>query len=460
MEDGTASTGGSGVRRKTVSTPFPRLEDDEHEEGHIRFSDGVMRLPWNTPPASPPSATTPTGHHVPSKPIGHKRTFSGNIFARLSFLKSSGEDGRPPSRGEKDQPLLSPKRAKSAKSRKSIDDDNDTAVSPVSPEKGESAMTAALKAGKTRKRKGSLRKTALLGGRKLVTESRERTNSFLQRNPSHKKVVIERAEEPMKSDPVESEKPEDEPTRPILFSQENDSASSLRNKFSYENVKAVESSDSGWSESAAANAARLSLLTEHKALHGGRKASKDLSSPLDVKSPTSQASYASTTDDDDVLSFDRPANGYIVPRKDSLSLKKPLSTAATSYFPSISETSLTRRLSSKQRSSPLSHNMTTLSSFPEPEPHDYTETEYWGWVILFVTWLTFTVGMGSCLEIWSWAWDVGETPYAPPELEDDITLPIVGYYPALIVLTGVVAWVWITVAWIGMKYFRHAKIEV
>jgi hypothetical protein len=108
----------------------------------------------------------------------------------------------------------------------------------------------------------------------------------------------------------------------------------------------------------------------------------------------------------------------------------------------------------------LSRNISALPSTLEPEPHDYTETEYWGWVILFVTWLTFTVGMGSCLEIWSWAWDVGETPYAPPELEDDPTLPIVGYYPALIVLTGVVAWIWITVAWVGMKYFRHAKIEV
>lgn len=69
--------------------------------------------------------------------------------------------------------------------------------------------------------------------------------------------------------------------------------------------------------------------------------------------------------------------------------------------------------------------------------------------------------MGSCLDIWSWAWDVGETPYAPPELEDDETLPIVGYYPALIVLTaGVVGWLWVGVAWVGMKYFRHAKIEV
>jgi hypothetical protein len=81
-------------------------------------------------------------------------------------------------------------------------------------------------------------------------------------------------------------------------------------------------------------------------------------------------------------------------------------------------------------------------------------------VLLVVTWITFTVGMGSCLELWSWAWDVGETPYAPPELEDDPTLPIVGYYPALMVLTGIVSWVWITVAWVGMKYFRHAKIEV
>ena len=93
-----------------------------------------------------------------------------------------------------------------------------------------------------------------------------------------------------------------------------------------------------------------------------------------------------------------------------------------------------------------------------PPRHDYAETEWWGWIILATTWLVFVVGMGSCLGVWSWAWDVGETPYAPPELEDDPTLPIVGYYPALIVMTGVMAWVWVIVAWVGMKYFRHAKV--
>ena len=66
--------------------------------------------------------------------------------------------------------------------------------------------------------------------------------------------------------------------------------------------------------------------------------------------------------------------------------------------------------------------------------------------------------MGSCFEVWSWAWDVGETPYAPPELEDDPTLPIVGYYPSLMVLTGVMAWCWCVVAWVGMKEFKHARM--
>ena len=106
-----------------------------------------------------------------------------------------------------------------------------------------------------------------------------------------------------------------------------------------------------------------------------------------------------------------------------------------------------------------------LSSLAAPLPQgadadwDYAETEWWGWIILVVTWTVFVIGMGSCLGVWSWAWDVGTTPYAPPELEDDPTLPIVGYYPALMILTGVMAWVWVVVAWVGMKYFRHAQVS-
>jgi len=108
---------------------------------------------------------------------------------------------------------------------------------------------------------------------------------------------------------------------------------------------------------------------------------------------------------------------------------------------------------------PPSTSSNVSISLSSSEDWDYTATEWWGWVVLAVTWIVFVVGMGSCLDVWSWAWDVGETPYAPPELEDDPTLPIVGYYPALIVMTAVMSWVWVVVAWVGMKYFKHAKIQ-
>lgn len=110
----------------------------------------------------------------------------------------------------------------------------------------------------------------------------------------------------------------------------------------------------------------------------------------------------------------------------------------------------------------LHHHHTTeikTANHHQGIPWDYSETESWGWIILIVTWLVFVVGMGSCFGVWSWAWDVGETPYAPPELEDDPSLPIVGYYPALIILTAVMSWVWVVVAWVGMKYFKHANIS-
>jgi hypothetical protein len=133
--------------------------------------------------------------------------------------------------------------------------------------------------------------------------------------------------------------------------------------------------------------------------------------------------------------------------------RKPPSSSGGSYFPEIEP----RRIHTK---SPLATSpQSSVGSPVELEDWDYSETAFWGYVILIVTWIVFVVGMGSCFGVWSWAWDVGETPYAPPELEDDATLPIVGYYPALLVLTCIMAWVWVVVAWVGMKYFRHADLR-
>ncbi|CEJ94541.1 Putative Pc12g15110 protein [[Torrubiella] hemipterigena] len=164
--------------------------------------------------------------------------------------------------------------------------------------------------------------------------------------------------------------------------------------------------------------------------------------------PDAAVQDTSTTDDDDILQISQAPP----PRPSAIT-----SSVSDSYY--SAGTSHQRR-SFHQAKSPLSYGGISTTALPPPDTDwDYAETEWWGWVVLSVTWFVFVIGMGSCLDIWSWAWDVGKTPYAPPELEDDPTLPIVGYYPALIILTCVMAWVWVVVAWVGMKYFRHAKIS-
>jgi hypothetical protein len=192
-----------------------------------------------------------------------------------------------------------------------------------------------------------------------------------------------------------------------------------------------------------------------------------------LTSPKSPTISYSTTDDEDALHMSgglRPGTPSL-PRPD----RSSMSSGSDSYFPGIGttagstsshvNTSIQRRRSAtiQRAKSPLAlTSLAGLSTTPLPQQEtdwDYSETEWWGWVVLVVTWVVFVIGMGSCLGVWSWAWDVGTTPYAPPELEDDPTLPIVGYYPALIILTGVMAWVWVVVAWVGMKYFRHARVS-
>lgn len=180
-----------------------------------------------------------------------------------------------------------------------------------------------------------------------------------------------------------------------------------------------------------------------------------LRSPLDLLSPDSAlTSPYSTTDDEDNLHM---ASAPRPPTLTPPTLLRPIPSGPPSSTLQHRRTIIQQAARAK---SPLA--LTSLASAAPPEGRgdwDYAETEWWGWVVLVTTWTVFVTGMGSCLGVWSWAWDVGTTPYAPPELEDDPTLPIVGYYPALIILTAVMAWVWVVVAWVGMKYFRHARVS-
>ncbi|KAL2114577.1 hypothetical protein VUR80DRAFT_4560 [Thermomyces stellatus] len=173
--------------------------------------------------------------------------------------------------------------------------------------------------------------------------------------------------------------------------------------------------------------------------------------PAGVTSPPTSYELTTTTDEDDALHMSQSKASSFRP---NLSIPSGLD----SFF--AKRNTASKRRPSQIARPPLSYTAVGLSttSVSSTDADDYGETEMWGWVVLAVTWFVFVTGVGSCFGVWSWAWDVGTTPYAPPEFEDDPTLPIVGYYPALMVLTGVMAWIWVMVAWVGMKYFRHAKI--
>ena len=327
---------------------------------------------------------------------GHKRSLSGSILSKLSFLRPTIES-----------------RTTSSDTIKP----NGVVVGPETSQTSASAMVLALQQKKTRKRKGSLRKTALLGGSThLKLEGRERPDSHLEQ------LVIPLID------------PASDASIPRTSPKSLDESPTPRQSYEREPVPGTP---------------RSIGKPRNLTIHDDTGSEESLPVPGMIRKPIS--GDMSTTDEEEMLTLPRSTATV---SNNSL-LKKPTSLGADSYFP-YDLKGLQRRRSANKPRSPLA---VSVEPVIVPETWDYTETEWWGWVVLVVTWVVFVVGMGSCLGVWSWAWDVGETPYAPPELEDDPTLPIVGYYPALIILTTVMAWVWVTIAWVGMKYFKHAKIS-
>lgn len=340
-------------------------------------------------------------HVTADRRPGHKRNLSGSILSKLSFLRTSTDDDQMSPDSVSYSPEFSP------------GDDR------VSPKKTGRAMAAAVQQQKTRRRKGSLRKAALLG-RGAQRDKKETKASPLE--PAHQAYILNG---PMDLSPTEIH----QPTGLGLGIQDTTPRPSMEGYASRTNN---------------------TLLSPIKTLPMGTE-DQLVTSPTSASATSPTLTYTSTTDEDDILSI--PIHSPL-PRGGL-----PNTAGPESYFPP-SAGSLARRRSSQKPKSPLSIGGLATNPLPIPDPEwDYSETEWWGWVVLIVTWIVFVTGMGSCLGVWSWAWDVGETPDAPPELEDDPTLPIVGYYPALIILTAVMAWIWVVVAWVGMKYFRHAKIS-
>ncbi|GAP89155.1 hypothetical protein SAMD00023353_0901890 [Rosellinia necatrix] len=350
---------------------------------------------------------------------GRKRSGSGgSILSRFSFLRSSESKTSPEN--------LQPQKPLPATSN-SIGPEN-------ASERPQRALAAAMSQQKTRRRRGSLRKVALLGR----GAAREKRESKLQPPPQQQlpqSLVIDTSQALLQQHSVSP------PVQQQLTSPDSTIGLGLSDATPRPPMERIDS------RAVAAMQTKLSAAPN-----------------LDAQLTSPTISYTSTTDEEDGLSVQVPS--LFQPNR------APFSSGSESYYHGSSRRTQSpahpiqrRRSTNKQQyaKSPLS-----LQGLATGSPalgnmdggyHDYGETEWWGWVVLVVTWFVFVLGMGSCLNIWSWSWDVGSTPYAPPELEDDPTLPIVGYYPALMILTSIMAWVWVIVAWVGMKYFRHAKIS-
>ncbi|KAJ5082559.1 hypothetical protein N7532_011602 [Penicillium argentinense] len=346
---------------------------------------------------------------------GHKRSLSGSLLSRLSFLRMSqatqSESG--------------------TQSMEQDGDSEDIASSSITAERTASgkAMSAVIQQQRrTRRRRGSLRKTALLGTR---LESRD-------------KRAAARSAEVIRGESVRHHT-DDVPRSLREQTSPTDDFNAASGSFDDDGAPAQ---PSWFSTNTAQKIIRSSVARRRQGL----------------PAHNNMLGEETGTDDEELMSFPRmSANSSSVgpggtnKNASTSALHIPTqSSGSESYGYPLSTDAAYRPV--HRKSSPLATHSVEMKSNSDIS-WDYSETEWWGWIILIVTWLVFVVGMGSCFEVWSWAWDVGETPYAPPELEDDPTLPIVGYYPALIILTAVMSWVWVVVAWVGMKYFKHANIS-
>ncbi|KAJ5130708.1 uncharacterized protein N7515_006747 [Penicillium bovifimosum] len=343
---------------------------------------------------------------------GHQRSLSGSLLSRLSFLRLNQA-----AHADRHRPEMA-----------HDDEDRDQhARIPHSTSKGGTtssrAMSAAIAQHRTRRRRGSLRKTALLGTR---LESRDKRATVKAAEALEALRAEPRLPAANLHDSVESEyhPPSDN------ASDDGPTQHPTRESDTFYDNSGLEQQPT-WFHATTQKSTRPSINRRRQGVAQHNLRTQD-----------------PATDDEDLVSFPRLRSGSN-------------STAAgtgSSFYPLQAQPEPAYIPVHRHKSSPLVTHPVEMKSSPEVDV-DYSETEWWGWIILIVTWLVFVVGIGSCFGVWSWAWDVGETPYAPPELEDDPTLPIVGYYPALIILTAVMSWVWVVVAWIGMKYFKHANIS-
>lgn len=373
----------------------------------------------------------------PQQQHTHRRSpsSSASLFSKFSFSRSQASDHPKHQPNLQGHYSLSPRETDGHETRGHLPPPSSEIIIPPPLESAiprqPTSIATALQQQKTRRRRGSLRKVALLG-RGAQRERREASRANLS-------IDVKQAESYVPQMNMSNGNGEDE----------NNTSGGAGLGLGISDITPRPSMDgyarrnnnNSSSNSTAPAVAAASLLAGPL---------KQPNVDIDEPAPPSPTISYTTTDDEDALHMKRSPSNRVAPEMASLS------SGSDGFYGHVEALPRRRATTLSRARSPL---IAATSLLAAEDDWDYSETEWWGWVILIVTWVVFVVGIGSVFGVWSWAWDVGTTPYAPPELEDDPTLPIVGYYPCLMILTCVMAWVWVVSAWVGMKYFRHAKIS-
>ncbi|KAK1779038.1 hypothetical protein QBC45DRAFT_145819 [Copromyces sp. CBS 386.78] len=458
-------------------------------------------------PISEPAGPAAAADVTPNRPsaVVRKRSNSGTggLLSRFPFMRASSDQHRPRARrgtNENDSkpsasPTSSPTTSPPIPSFRTIPSASNTntgnsgagssVYAPAPPLSHAALHQQTILQQKTRRRRGSLRKVALLGR----GAQRERRESYpLSINTQFE---VDRSNENIARASGSGSIITSSPGSIIKENSRNGGFGLGISGISSRPSASMEESHFEGTYTAKGTSSRSNITTPTMMSNG-----------TDDPTMTSPTISYTTTDDEDALHMASSRGPGVMPSLSrsstnssvsSLSLLHPArasisSPTSDSYFPTMppnrptrgplntsgsngtsSATATSNSIQGRRRSSIQQQRAKSPLSLTTPMPpqeavsdfdyyDDYSDTEFWGWIILLCTWITFVIGMGSCFGVWSWAWDVGTTPYAPPEFEDDPTLPIVGYYPALFVLTWMMVWVWVSVSWVGMKYFRHARV--
>lgn len=158
---------------------------------------------------------------------------------------------------------------------------------------------------------------------------------------------------------------------------------------------------------------------------------------------------------------------------DAAALASVVSAASFTSSHDMSASAHHRQPGLLQRFDPANVNVSLTAPHTPASPQSLIT---WGWLLLISTWVIVILGIGAMLDLWVYLFPglaglpyaLHLTDYGSPEgvplpvhggasYEKETGVPVPGYYWCLVFMTGVAAWVWCVVSWMGMKFFRHTK---